>query len=115
MSTSIAHGRTIRLLLVEGTPTGIIAAEVGNWTGKVVVAPRTALPVLKTRPEAKRTGVYLLLGPDPANPLKERVYIGESDDVVGRLDVHNGDEAKGFLSARMRTSPRPMPAGLRAG
>jgi predicted GIY-YIG superfamily endonuclease len=97
MSASIAHARTIRLLLVEGTPTGIITAEVGNWTGKVVVASRTALPVLKTRPEAKRTGVYLLLGLDPANPLKERVYIGESDDVVGRLDTHNGDEAKGFF------------------
>lgn len=97
MSGLGTHGRTIRLFLAEGTPTGIITAEVGNWTGKVVVAPRTSLPLLKTRDEAKRTGVYLLLGPDPADPARERVYVGESDDVVGRLDQHANDEAKGFF------------------
>jgi predicted GIY-YIG superfamily endonuclease len=97
VSAHAAHGLTIRLFLVDGTPTGIITAEVGNWTGKVVVAPRTSLPALKLRDEAKRTGVYFLLGPDPADPSRERVYIGESDDVVNRLDQHNGDDSKGFF------------------
>ena len=68
MSAPAVRGRTIRLFLVKGTPTGVITAEVGDWTGKVVVAPHTALPVLKSRPEAKLTGVYLLIGRDPANP-----------------------------------------------
>jgi len=90
-------GRTIRLFLVDGVPTGIITAEVGNWTGKVLVAPRTSLPALKLREEVKRTGVYLLLGPDPTDPTRDRVYVGESDDVAKRLDQHNGDDDKGFF------------------
>jgi hypothetical protein len=102
MSGVASYGRTIRLFLVEGTPTGIITAEVGNWTGKVLVAPRTSLPTLKGRDEAKRTGVYLLLGPDPADPFRERIYVGESDDVVGRLDAH---DAMTFLKTVTAVTP----------
>ncbi|MEL6164777.1 MAG: GIY-YIG nuclease family protein, partial [Cyanobacteria bacterium J06628_3] len=89
-------GKTIRIFLVEGTPNSILTAEIINWTGKVIVAPRSQLPELATRNEAKRTGVYILAGEDPENSIKERIYIGESDNVFKRLTDHNKDDNKEF-------------------
>ena len=33
-------GKTIRLYLADGTPTGPVVAEIINWTGQVIVVPR---------------------------------------------------------------------------
>jgi hypothetical protein len=46
-------GKTIRIFLADGEPTGILLAEIGNWTGKVLVAPRSQLDQLSKREEAK--------------------------------------------------------------
>ncbi|WP_417804260.1 GIY-YIG nuclease family protein [Thalassospira lucentensis] len=89
-------GRSIRLFLVDGTPTGLITAEIMNWTGHVISAPRNSLPHLLKRPEVTRTGVYFLTGPNPKNPAKTLVYIGESDNVSRRLISHNYDTSKEF-------------------
>lgn len=89
-------GRTIRLYLVEGAPTGIRIAEIINWTGTVLAAPRSKLAEVIKRPEAKRTGIYLLVGDDPTTPHKQRLYVGEADDVADRLKAHNKDESKDF-------------------
>jgi hypothetical protein len=89
-------GKTIRIYLVDGTPNGVLTAEIINWTGKTVVAPRSLLVDLAQREEAKRTGVYCLVGPDPDNPGKDRVYIGEGDSVLTRITAHDSDETKDF-------------------
>jgi hypothetical protein len=47
---------------------------------------------LAKREEVKRTGVYFLLGPDPENPARDKVYIGEEDNVFKRLTAHDDDE-----------------------
>lgn len=91
-------GRTLRLYLVDGTPTGILTAEIINWTGKLFVAPRSQLADLTKRDEVRRTGVYLLVGPDPDRPGRDRVYIGEGDNVLKRLIDHDKDPAKDFWS-----------------
>lgn len=91
-------GRTLKLFLVDGSPTGVITAELGNWSDKAVVAPRTALPDLIKREEASRTGVYLLMGPDPDNTARTLVYVGESDSVRTRLASHDSDDAKQFFT-----------------
>ena len=96
-------GKTIRLYLVDGVPTGILTAEIINWSGKVLVAPRAQLADLAQRPEVKRTGVYCLVGADPQAPSRDRVYVGEGDNVLARLASHDKDEAKGSSSARTRT------------
>ena len=90
------NGRTIRIHLVDGSPTGMLAAEIINWTGKVLVSPRSHLASLAKRDEAKRTGVYCLVGSDPDNRNLERVYIGESDKVLSRLAQHDKDDSKDF-------------------
>lgn len=92
----MSRGRSIRLFLVDGTPGGIITAEIMNWTGHVMVAPRSRLADLVQRPEASRTGVYILSGTDPAGALKPLVYVGETDNVGKRLAQHNKDDAKEF-------------------
>ncbi len=90
-------GRTLKLYLVDGSPTGVITAELGNWSGKVLVASRSALPDLVKRKEAGQTGVYLLTGPDPTSLGRTLVYVGESDTVKRRLVAHDSDEAKQFF------------------
>lgn len=89
-------GRQIRIYLVDGIPTGVLTAEIVNWTGKVIVAPRSQLAALAKREEVKRTGIYCLVGPDPDSPGKECVYVGEGDSVWTRLLNHDKDESKDF-------------------
>ena len=45
MTTNEPVGRTVRLYLADGAPTGIITAEIINWTGKAVSGPRARLYV----------------------------------------------------------------------
>ncbi|HBW10158.1 protein of unknown function [Stutzerimonas kunmingensis] len=89
------QGRSLRLFLVDGTPNGLLTAEIMNWTGHVLTGPRSKLAELVQRPECARTGVYFLVGPDPDNSLRSKVYIGESDDVAKRLKSHNRPEEAG--------------------
>jgi len=90
------NGKTIRIHLVNGLPSEILTAEIINWTGKIIVAPRSMLAELAKREEVNRTGVYCLLGPDPENPARDKVYIGEGDNVFKRLTAHDVDESKEF-------------------
>lgn len=91
----MANGRTLRLFLVDGTPSGLVTAEIMNWTGHVLSGPRTLLPDLLKRPEVARTGVYFLIGPDSSQPNRNHLYIGETDDVSTRLKQHNRSEEQG--------------------
>jgi hypothetical protein len=88
----MSKGRTLKLYLVDGSPSGLITAEIMNWTGHVITAPRARLPDLLKRPESRRTGVYFLEGPEQAVP---EVYIGETDDIGERLAHHGRLEGKG--------------------
>lgn len=90
------NGKTIRIYLAQGEPNGVMTAEIINWTGKVIVAPRSRLSELARRGEAKRAGVYVLTGDDPDTLSRKKVYVGESDNVFSRLVQHEGDESKDF-------------------
>ena len=91
----MTQGRSIRLFLVDGTPNGLLTAEIMNWTGHVLTGPRSKLSELVQRQEVDRTGIYFLVGPDPDNSFRSLVYIGESDDVGKRLKQHNRPEEQG--------------------
>ena len=90
-------GKTIRLVLVDGTAAGVIAAEIGNWAGKLYVAPRTQLAELRKRLEMQGSGVYALVGPDPDVAGKIKTYIGESDQIGDRLYHHDHDYNMDFF------------------
>lgn len=84
--TSPADGRSLELYYIDGRPDGMLTAEMFNWTGHVLVVPRTQLVPALDRPETGCAGVYLLLGEREGEPL---VYIGESEDIGGRIKSHD--------------------------
>ena len=81
----MSSGKLVRLFLADGTPGGLLTAEIMNWTGHVVAAPRSDLASLLKRQEPSRTGIYILLGDDPDSLDGQMAYIGEGDDVSKRL------------------------------
>ncbi|WP_326547301.1 GIY-YIG nuclease family protein [Mycolicibacterium sp. ND9-15] len=88
-------GKSVRLFLADGSPGGLLTAEIMNWTGHVVAAPRSDLAALMKRPETSRTGVYVLLGDDPDTLGGQIAYIGEGDDIRKRLQQHSRPEEQG--------------------
>ena len=82
------NGKNVRLFLVDGTAGGLITAEIVNWTGHILRGKREKIAEIRRRPEASRTGIYVLLGEDPENPSQRLAYIGQSDNVATRLLDH---------------------------
>ena len=91
-----ARGRSVRLHLVDGTASGIVTAEVVNWSGHAVLAPRSRLSEFLRREEASRTGIYLLLGEVTFAGDPRPTYVGESDNVGKRLRQHELSDTKDF-------------------
>jgi hypothetical protein len=84
--TGNVDGRSIELFFIEGKPDGMLTAEVFNWTGHVLMSPRTRIGAALSRKEARYTGVYLLLGELEGEP---RAYIGEGEDISERIRNHD--------------------------
>jgi hypothetical protein len=82
---------TIKLFLPLGDAKSLRTAEISNWTGKAVAAPRTELDELLAREELDKAGVYILTGSDPATNTP-RAYIGEAEVVRERLKQHKTKE-----------------------
>lgn len=78
---------TIKLFLVHGHPNGLRTAELSNWSGKAVAAPRTEILELMKREELVNPGFYLLTGVDPKTG-DRAIYIGEAENVTKRLKNH---------------------------
>jgi hypothetical protein len=82
---------TIRIFLPRGDAKSLRTAEISNWTGKAVAAPRTELDDLLAREELGKTGVYILAGSDPRTNYP-RGYIGEAEVIRERLRQHRTKE-----------------------
>lgn len=81
-----AVGRSLELYYIDGRPDGMLTAELFNWTGHVLMAPRTQIKEALARPEAGYAGVYLLLGELEGEP---RAYVGEGEDISARIKSHD--------------------------
>ena len=79
-------GRSLELFFIDGKPDGMQTAEVFNWTGHVLMAPRTRIKAALDRKEAKFTGIYLLLGEKDGRPF---AYIGEGENIAERIKNHD--------------------------
>lgn len=84
--TSPAAGRSLELYYIDGRPDGMLTAEMFNWTGHVLMTPRTQLSQALGRTEAAYAGVYLLLGERDGEPL---LYVGEGEDISARIKTHD--------------------------
>lgn len=101
------RGRSVRLFLAEGSATGILTAEIVNWTGHMLAAPRTRLEAALKRDELKKTGVYLLFGDSLGADLPS-VYVGEGDEIAARLRTHARDENKEFWDRFVAITSKDM-------
>lgn len=81
-------GRSLELFFIDGKPDGMQTAEVFNWTGHVLMTPRTRLPAALQRREAQHSGVYILLGEDEKSG-DTTVYVGESENIAQRIRNHD--------------------------
>ena len=82
---------TIKLFLPRGEAKSLRTAEISNWTGKAIAAPRTELDELLQREELDKAGVYILSGTDPLSG-SLRAYIGEAEIIRERLKQHKTKE-----------------------
>jgi hypothetical protein len=82
---------TIKLFLPRGEAKSLRTAEISNWSGKAVAAPRTELDELLQREELNKPGVYILDGTDPLSG-SPRAYIGEAEVIGDRLKQHKAKE-----------------------
>jgi hypothetical protein len=80
------NGRSLELYYIDGRPDGMVTAELFNWTGHVLMSPRTQITQALARPEAAYAGVYLLLGEQDGEP---RAYVGEGEDIGARIRQHD--------------------------
>lgn len=79
------RGRSLELYFVDGTPDGLVTAEMFNWTGHVLMVPKLRLVEALKRREAGYTGVYLLMGEVNG---RSRLYIGETEKLSDRIRQH---------------------------
>jgi hypothetical protein len=82
---------TIKLFLPFGNAKSLRTAEISNWTGKAIAAPRTELEELLARKELAKAGIYVLTGTDPATNAPH-AYIGEAEIIRERLKQHKSKE-----------------------
>src|SRR5262249_26690743 len=85
LGVSAPLGQSLELFFIDGRPDGMLTAEVFNWTGHVLLTPRTQISEALKRQEARYTGVYILFGENDEGPL---AYIGEGDDISDRIRSH---------------------------
>ena len=81
------QGATIKIFLVNGNPEGLRTAEISNWTGKAIAAPRTELKEFISRNELNSPGIYILVGVDSISG-ESVLYIGETESVSTRISEH---------------------------
>jgi hypothetical protein len=80
--------QTIQIFLPDGNPTSIKIADLTNRMIVAVLIPRNKLVDCGVRPEVRKYGIYFLFGvnEDKAKPIS---YIGETEDCLERLKMHN--------------------------
>ena len=80
----VLSSATIKLFVPRRDAKRLRTAEISNWTGKAVAAPRTELDEVVAREELDKAGVYILTGNDPLTNAP-RAYIGEAEVIRERL------------------------------
>lgn len=103
---SAQNGKTIQIYLPMGEPRGLRIAEITTRNVRAIQAPRNQLEKLFERPEASQPACYFLFG-ESDTPGKGMVYIGQTEDLKGRLKAH--DDTKDFWNSAVAIFLRPTP------
>lgn len=79
---------SIRIFVPDGDPDGVKFIDKMNWTGLGIAFPRAKWPDIKNRQEFSRPGVYILSGYKEDDDELPAIYIGQGEEVRGRIDSH---------------------------
>jgi hypothetical protein len=104
---------SLELFFIDGVPDGMHTVRVSNWSGQILVAPRTRLKEMLERDESEKSGVYILLGADvdSGEPL---AYIGEAEIISERIIAHQKNKDWWTKAVLITTSTDELDKG-RAG
>ena len=88
-------GFSVKLFMPKGQPNGVRIIGKSHWTGRGTVFPRALLKEVQEREDISGSGAYVLWG-SSENEALPSAYIGQSDDVLSRLNVHASGDDKDF-------------------
>lgn len=88
LNTNYATALSVNLFFSERSWSGLVVADASSHNAKVLSAPKSMLEQLVARDELKRSGVYILTGPNADGDFGLESYIGESDNLALRLRSH---------------------------
>lgn len=83
--------KTIQIFLPQGDPWGIRFSEITTRIVQVIEVPRSLLSEFFKMPESNQVAVYFLFG-ESADGEEQKVYIGQTGDLRGRLAIHNREK-----------------------
>ena len=83
--------KTIQIFLPHGDPRGIRDSELTTRSVQVIEVPRSLLSEFFKMPESNQVAVYFLFG-GSVDGEEQKVYIGQTGDLRGRLSNHNRDK-----------------------
>jgi predicted GIY-YIG superfamily endonuclease len=83
--------KTIQIFLPHGDPRGIRVSEITTRIVQVIEVPRSLLSEFFKMPESNQVAVYFLFG-ESADGEEQKVYIGQTGDLRGRLAIHNREK-----------------------
>lgn len=89
-------GKKLTVYMIDGNNIGPRTIEIGNWSGKALLSPRSRLTELMNRDEFDRPGIYILKSDPVEDVYNERIYIGEAENIKNRLKQHLKDGEKDF-------------------
>jgi hypothetical protein len=89
-------GKKLTVYMIDGTEYGPRLSEIGNWVGKAIYSPRSALNKILTRSEFDNPGIYCLKGDPTDEAFGENIYIGEAENIKSRIKQHLSDPNKDF-------------------
>lgn len=89
-------GKKLTVFMIDGTAYGPRLGEIGNWVGKSIYSPRSAVNKIMHREEFNSPGIYCLKGDPVDDAYEEKIYIGEAENIRKRLKQHLSDPNKDF-------------------
>ena len=88
------NAKTVQIYLPDGTTDGLKIATIKTRNIEIIYFSRNNLSkfneYMKDKKDSCKVGVYLLLGIDENN--NEKVYIGETEEIIKRMETHNKEK-----------------------
>jgi hypothetical protein len=79
--------KTLNILFLQGSATGIKVVGSGDWIGNAYIIPRKQLSEIIERKELKSPSIYFLIGYNELDDMN--LYIGEAENFVDRIKEHS--------------------------